>query len=65
MGFCEGDLRVAAKIRVPYKVIRNSNYRVEKYTGDNSDYFKVFRLLDEKHIATVYTESALEVFLTK
>lgn len=63
MGISEGDL-MATKLRVPYNVTRTSSYRIEKYSGDRSDYFKVFRLLDEKHIATVYSEKALQLFLT-
>lgn len=53
-------------IKSPFAVIRNSKYRVEEYTGSgtSSDYFKVFRLLDEKHIATFYSEKALDLFLT-
>ena len=52
------------KVKSPFVVIRNSKYRVEEYTGTSLDYYKVIRLLDEKHIATFYSEKALDLFLT-
>jgi len=52
-------------MKIPYKTEIVGDYRVERYSDKtvSHDYFKVYRRIDEMHVATVYSEKALEKLL--